>query len=87
MRMAKRYSQLRVRQHNAFHKRLCEIAQCRDEALAELEAVDPKLYAAALVLDDALFPIRAKPPTETPSPDDVGTAFDPAAMARDQANK
>ena len=85
MRLSKQYSRLRMREHNVFHKRLVEIARCRDDALAQLQQLSPALFQAAMVPDDTLFPIRAKQPTETPAPEDAGTAFDPAAIARDQA--
>lgn len=85
MRMAKAYSRYAMHEHNRFHKRVCEVARCRNDAMEELRRLSPTLYAAACVPDETPFPIRMKPPTETPPPALVGASLDPAARARNQA--
>ena len=64
--VAKAYSRFCMQRENAQMKKLCAIAQCRDHALAELQALSPELHAHALQVDTALYPINMKPVTDTP---------------------
>jgi len=65
--MAKAWSRHEMRRHHTEMQRLVEISRCRDDALAQLEAVSPELHAQALVQDTTLWPHRWKPMTVTPA--------------------
>ena len=47
-------------------QRLCMVARARDEALAELQALSPRLHARAQEIDLSLWPIEHPQMTETP---------------------
>lgn len=72
--MTKDWARFRMAEHNSFVRRVLDITKARDEAMEELEQLDPHLYAKACEKETSRFPLHVKEPMETPSPAVVGMA-------------
>ena len=64
--LLKEWSRHKMQQHKEDLQRVQELERCREEALKELKKSSLYLYEEAIKVEEHLFPVQFKGPTETP---------------------